>query len=203
MTATGHASVGHDDVRANAAPVLATPGSSPDSTGDLNTDPRPTSIRWHGPPRRPVGPRPAATPALPRGQQPAHGSGMPAAAREAGWHGLTAGFPATPASARSPGRSATAVSTRAGRCCHVGAAGIPVTPALAAPQPVRPSPGRQPFRQYSRPRGISKQDVPHSAECRRSADRVGTESERQPGCDGGTQCYQRCRAWPGGTQVRS
>jgi hypothetical protein len=58
MTATGHASVGHDDVRANAAPVLATPGSSPDSAGDLNTDPRPTSIRWHGPPRRPVGPGP-------------------------------------------------------------------------------------------------------------------------------------------------
>jgi hypothetical protein len=171
MTATGHASVGHDDVRANAAPVLATPGSSPDSTGDLNTDPRPTSIRWHGPPRRPVGPGP---------QQPR---------------------PCRAASSR--GRSATAVSTRAGRCCHVGAAGIPVTPALAAPQPVRPSPGRQPFRQYSRPRGISKQDVPHSAECRRSADRVGTESERQPGCDGGTQCYQRCRAWPGGTQVRS
>ena len=80
MTATGHASVGHDDVRANAAPVLATPGSSPDSTGDLNTDPRPTSIRWHGPPRRPVGPRPAATPALPRGQQPAHGSSRRTAA---------------------------------------------------------------------------------------------------------------------------
>jgi hypothetical protein len=79
MTATGHASVGHDDVRANAAPVLATPGSSPDSTGDLNTDPRPTSIRWHGPPRRPVGPPacsnpgPAARPAAGARQRDASG----------------------------------------------------------------------------------------------------------------------------------